>query len=136
MKNISLPNRELQLLSNMLQNFNQGFTVAQIRSLDKVIQVLESVLEPFTKGLSKIAGTELLEGKEKAEKQKEIDKFLDTEGGKKVSCTFEDADFDFILAVWSRVSSLRGAKEVREAVLKIDDAIKSASPPVFEKGVN
>jgi hypothetical protein len=137
MKNISLPNKELRVLSAQLQNFNQGFTVAQIKSLDKVVRIMESVLQPFSEGLDKIIRSVInqVDEKEKAEgeakKQKELEDFVNTEGEKKVTCTLEDPDFEFVKQVWSRMGNLRGDKDTRELVIKIDNAINGVGEPVF-----
>jgi len=143
MKNIILPNKELRLLSGQLQNFNAGFTVQQIRSLDRVVRVMETILQPFTEGINKIlSGTEPISEtateKEKAEieakKAKELEDYLKTKGEEKVTCPIEDTGFEFIKMVWSKMSSLSGLKEARETIIKIDDAIQGANTPVFDNG--
>lgn len=127
------------MLSGQLQQFNQGFTVPQIRSLDKVIKVIEVALKPFTDGLNKILIVESSYANEKekqeneAKKQNQIQAFINTEGEKKVTCPFEDTDFEFIRMIWSKMSSLSGAKEAREAIIKIDDAIQHATISVFKE---
>lgn len=137
MKNIILPAKELRLLANQLENFNVGYTVPQIRSLNKVLVVMEDSLKPFTDGLKKIQSVIVsqVNEKEKAEgeakKQAEFNEFIKTEGEKKVTCALEDVDFEFVKLVWSKMSTFSGIKEAREAVLKIDDAIEGASEPVF-----
>lgn len=140
MKNIILPAKELRLLANQLENFNVGYTVPQIRSLNKVLTVIEEVLKPFNEGVKKIQSVIVsqVNEKEKAEgeakKQAEFNEFIKTEGEKKVTCALEDVDFEFIKLVWSKMSTFSGVKEAREAVLKIDDAIEGASEPVFHNG--
>ncbi|MBZ5529725.1 MAG: hypothetical protein LAN71_17750 [Acidobacteriia bacterium] len=136
MKNIILPAKELRLLSSQLQNFNTGYTVPQIRSLDKVIRIMETTLEPFEEKLKKIL-TKVSEGNEKErdiKKQQELEEFMKSEGEKAVSCSFEDVDFEFIKLVWEKMATLSGQKEAREAILKIDDAIQGAKEPIFTNG--
>ena len=139
MKNISLPNKELRLLSGQLQNFNQGYTVPQIRSLDNVIKVLEQTIKPFTDEIENIVKGPIAfstqEEREKLEKERDerLQKYVETEGNKIVSVNFEDVDFEFIKQVWSKMGSLSGQKEARETILKIDDAITKATEPVFTK---
>ena len=145
MKNISLPNKELRLLSNQLQNFNVGYTVQQIRLLDKIIRSMEVILQPFNEGLTKILSIVVsqLNEKEKAEgeatKQQKLEEYLKTDGDKLVTVSLEDAEFDFVKLVWSKMATFSGSKEAREAVIKIDDAIESAGgvftnhePPLAE----
>jgi len=140
MKNIILPAKELRLLANQLENFNVGYTVPQIRSLNKVLVVMEEILKPFNEGVKKIQNTLVsqVNEKEKAEgeakKQKEFEEFIKVEGEKKVTCALEDVDFEFVKAVWNKMSTFSGVKEAREAVLKIDDAIQGATTPVFGNG--
>jgi len=142
MKNISLPNKELRLLSGQLQNLDTGYTIPQIRSLDKVIRIIETTLKPFADGLDKILSVGVSqaseEEKQKGElkKQKELEDYFKTEGNKKVICSFEDVDFEFIKMVWSKMSTFRGQKEVREAVIRIDDAIQYANEPIFADSEN
>jgi hypothetical protein len=132
MKNISLPNKELRVLSAQLQNFNQGFTVTQIRSLDKVVRTMESVIQPFTEGLDKILHTvvsqinEAEKAEGEAKKNKDLEDFINTKGEEKVTCALEDSDFEFVKLIWSRMGSLRGDKDTRELVIKIDNAINGA----------
>lgn len=139
MKTIVLPNKELRLLSGQLQNFQAGFTVQQIRSLDRVIKVMEETLKPFTEGLNKILIIESSYKNEQekidneAKKENALNLFINTEGEKKMTCSFIDEDFEFIKLVWSKMVSLRGTQEAREAIIKIDDALTGASEPVFDK---
>lgn len=139
MKAIALPNKELRLLSGQLQNFNQGYTVAQIRSLDKVVRAMEEILKPFTDEIENIVKGPMAfstqEEREKLEKERDerLQKYVETEGNKIVSVSFEDQDFTFVKEVWSRMGSLNGQKEARETILKIDDAITKATEPVFTK---
>jgi len=142
MKNISLPQKELRLLSAQLQNFQQGYTVQQIRSLDRIIKITDEVLKPFVEGLNKILINDQSHNNEKEKQEFEIKKqslieaYFNLEGNKEVNCSFIDEDFDFVKSVWLRMGTLNGTKEAREAILKIDDAIQGAKEPVFEKGVN
>lgn len=140
MKNIILPNKELQLLANQLQNFQTGYTVQQIRSLDKVIRTIEEQLKPFTDGLKKILETPI-EGstpedkaKNEEKKQKAVEEYMKTKGSEKLTCTLEDTDMEFVRLIWSRMASLNGQREARETIIKIDDAIQGASAPVFTNG--
>jgi len=140
MKNIILPNKELRLLSGQLQNFNAGYTVQQIRSLDKVVRIMETTLRPFNEGLDKIVNE--VKAVVSPEDEKKIDEkrrleaedYLKTKGEEKVTCPIEDIDFEFIKMVWSKMSSLSGLKEARESIIKIDDAIQGATTPVFGNG--
>ncbi len=140
MKNIILPNNELRLLSGQLQNFNTGYTVPQIRSLDKVIRVMETTLQPFTDGLEGLLKVVVPQGNDKDrieaenKKQEEIESYLKRDGEKIVTCPIEDVDFEFIKMVWSKMATLSGTKEAREAIIKIDDAIQGAKEPVFSNG--
>ena len=139
MKNISLPNIELRILSGQLQNYQAGYTVAQIRLLDKVVRKMEDQLEPFIKGLNDITKGPIAfstqEEREKLEKEQndKLVKFGEEEGKKVISVSFEDTEFDFIKQVWARMGSLSGMKEARETIIKIDDAIESTKEPVFDK---
>lgn len=132
MRQIALPNKELRVLSAQLQNFNQGFTVEQIKSLDRVVRSMETTLQPFSEKLDKIIHTVVsqVNDKEKAEgeakKNKDLEKFIATEGEKKATCTLDDNDFEFVKLIWSRMGSLRGDKDTRELVIKIDNAINGA----------
>lgn len=140
MKNIILPNKELRLLSIQLQNFNSGYTVQQIRSLNNVVTAIEIVLKPFEDKLDEISRVivsqvnEEEKQKDQAKKDAEIDDFFKTEGVKLVTCTLQDPDFEFIKIIWSRMNTLSGSKPAREAIIAIDNAIKSTTEPVFSNG--
>lgn len=141
MKNISLPTKELRLLSGQLQNFQSGYTVEQIRSLDKVVRVMEEAVKGYVDGLSDIVKGPIAfstqEEREKLEKERDerLMEYIQTEGNKVVSVSLEDTDMDFVKSVWAKMGSLSGAKEAREAIIKIDDAIKNSEEPVFTNGV-
>ena len=137
MKNIILANKELRLLSIQLQNFNSGYTVQQIRSLNNVVTAMESVLKPFEDGLDAINRVivsqvnEEEKQKDQIKKDAEIENYFTTEGAKISTCTLEDPDFEFVKLIWSRIGTFSGIKVAREAIIAIDDAIQSASSPVF-----
>jgi hypothetical protein len=126
MKQIALPTKELRLLSLQLQNFNQGFTVDQIRSLDKAVAVMDKVLQPFNSKLKELNDKPRIQGDDA-----ELNEFIDKEGSKTVSCSFEDADFEFVKLVWNKMSGLSGNDVARKAILIIDDAIKAVVEPTF-----
>jgi Tfp pilus assembly PilM family ATPase len=124
MKNISLPNKELRLLSLQLQNFQSGYTVDQIRSLDKAISAIDKVIQPFNTKLKELS---LKEKKDDTE----LNDYIETEGSKIVTCSFEDTDFEFVKLVWNKMSGLSGNDVARKAILIIDDAIKAVVEPTF-----
>lgn len=133
----SLPTRDLRLLSIQLQKFDQGYTVAQIRSLDKVVTSMELLLKDYSEGLNKLLN-EKIKGETEEEKQKsetelrkKLEEFVEVEGNKKVSLMIEDEDFNFVKTFWSRLANLKGDKEVRKAILSIDDSLNSATKSVF-----
>jgi hypothetical protein len=137
MKNISLPNKELRLLSGQLQNFQSGYTVEQIRSLDKVVTVMETAIKDYVGGMTEIINAPIAFStqEEKAnleqEKDAKIMNYIQTEGNKIASISLEDSDLDFVKSVWAKMGNISGAKEAREAIIKIDDAIKNSQAPVF-----
>lgn len=131
MKIFTLPNRELRLLSGQLQNFKVGYTVEQIRLLDRVIKTINSSIKPFEDALTAKV-SELEKEKDEEAKNKTLENFLDTEGVKEIVITFEDVDFDFIKLIWSNMANMSGGADARSAIIKIDDAIKNASDPTFE----
>ena len=139
MKAIALTNIDLRILSGQLQNYQAGYTVAQIRLLDKVVGKMEEQLEPFVKGLKDITSGPIAfstqEEREKLEKEQDdrVQEYAKAEGQKIQSVSFEDSEFEFIKQVWLRMGSLSGMKEARETIMKIDDAIEAATEPVFDK---
>ena len=139
MKAIALANKELRLLSGQLQNFQSGYTVEQIRSLDKVVRVMEEAVKKYVEGIDVIVKGPIAfstpEEKQKLEQEKDeqLMEYIKTEGNKVVSISLEDTDLDFVKSVWVKMGSLSGMKEAREAIIKIDDAIKEAKEPVFTK---
>jgi len=140
MRNISLPNKELRLLSGQLQNFQSGYTVEQIRSLDKVVRVMEEAIKDYVQGVTDIMNEPIAfstqEEREKLEKERDdkLMEYIKTVGNKVVSVSLEDTDLDFVKLVWAKMGNLSGMKEAREAIIKIDDAIKESKEPVFTDG--
>ncbi len=126
MKAIALPIKDLRLLSNQIQNFQGGYTVEQIRLLDKACSAMDVVLKDFNAGLKKV-----VDKPKKAGDVKEIEDYVEKEGSKVVTCDFEDADFKFIESVWAKMAGFSGQDIARKAIISIDDAIKSASSPTF-----
>lgn len=145
MKNIILPNKELHLLSGLLQRFNAGYTVEQIRSLDTVVRAVEMAIKPFVEGMKKITEIntestktdpqEKLQDSETLLKQKEekFAKYMEKEGNEVSSIPLEDKEIDFVKTIWTKMSTLNGLPEAREAIIKIDDALNNASGNVFIK---
>jgi len=129
MKNISLPNKELRLLSGQLQNFQAGYTVEQIRLLDRVVSNMNLVLNPFIMG-----GNELAKKIKEKNGEENMKKYMDEEGDKLVNMIFHDPDFEFLKLIWSKMSSLSGQPEARKSIIIIDDAIKAVIEPVFKEG--
>ena len=129
MKNISLPNKELRLLSGQLQNFQAGYTVEQIRLLDRVVSNMNLVLNPFIMG-----GNELAKKIKEKNGEENMKKYMDEEGDKLVNMIFHDPDFEFLKLIWSKMSSLSGQPEARKSIIIIDDAIKAVTEPVFKEG--
>lgn len=140
MKAIALANKELRLLSGQLQNFQAGYTVEQIRSLDKVVRVMEEAVKDYVQGIDDIIKAPIAfstpQEKEKLEKEKDdsLMEYVKTVGNKVVSVSLEDTDLDFVKSVWAKMGSLSGMKEAREAIIKIDDAITNSKEPVFTNG--
>lgn len=128
MKQIAIPTKELRLLSLQLQNFNQGFTVDQIRSLDKSIATIDKVIQLFNTKLKELSDKPRKEGD-----NEELNSYFETEGNKVITCSFEDVDFEFVKAVWNKMSGLSGNDVARKAILIIDDAIKAVVEPTFAK---
>ena len=126
---IALPNKELRLLGFQLQQFGQGYTVDQIRQLDKVVSSINTVLEDFNTKIK-----EIKENKDITEE--ELNKFFKEEGDKTADVLIEDDEYQFIMAVWTKMNGLSGDDLVRKSILVIDDALKSASQPVFNKTLN
>lgn len=134
---IALPTRDLRLLSIQLQKFDQGYTVAQIRSLDKVVTSMELLLKDYSDGLNKLLN-EPIKGETEEEKQKsemelrkKLEDFVEVEGNKKISLIIEDEDLNFVKVFWSRLANLKGDKEVRKAIISIDDSLNSATKSIF-----
>lgn len=137
MMQIALTAKDLRLLSIQLQKFDQGYTVAQIRSLDKVVTSMETLLKDYSEGLNKLLN-EPIKGDTEEEKQKiemdlrkKLENFIETEGNKKISLMIEEEDFNFVKTFWSRLANLKGDKEVRKAIISIDDSLNSATKSVF-----
>jgi hypothetical protein len=131
MRNVILPNRELRLLANQLQGFKAGYTVEQIRLLDRVMRIMEFNLKEFNDALKIELAKEY---KKPEEKDEALNKFMEDMGVKEATCSFEDGDFNFIKAVWGKMTGMSGNPEARAAILIIDNAIQNASEPVFTNG--
>lgn len=137
MRNLILPNKELRILSGQLQNFNQGYNVLQIRSLQRIVSNIEDKTKTFTDGLTKLFSM-IVRNTSKEEhdedeviKQREISDYMETKGNELVTCSFQDEDFELIKTIWGRMGTLSGTKEAREAIIKIDDAIQGVTEPTF-----
>jgi DNA-binding transcriptional MerR regulator len=137
MMQIAFTAKDLRLLSIQLQKFDQGYTVAQIRSLDKVVTSMELLLKDYSDGLNnllneKITGeTDEEKQKSELELRKKLEDFVEVEGNKKISLMIEDEDLNFVRMFWSKLSNLNGNKDVRKAVISIDDALNNATKSIF-----
>lgn len=133
MKVITIPNRELRVLSNQLQNYKLGFTIAEIRTLDRVVRTMEDVLKPFEE---KYATEKEKKYENNKEREAALNDFLNTVGKEEVACTLEEADFTFVKNLWLKMAGISGTAVIREAVIVIDDALNNAGEPVFTNNKN
>jgi len=129
MMHIALPQKELRLLGFQIQKFEQGYTVEQIRILDKIVSNINKALEDFSVKIKDIK-----ENKEITDE--EVTKFFEEEGSKMADLALEDDEFQFVMLIWSRMNTLSGDELVRKSIIIIDDALKSATQPVFNKIIN
>jgi len=134
MKAIALPIKELRLLSLQLQNFQGGFTVEQIRLLDKAITCMDEVVKGFDAKVMKMTDEikAVLEAKkDPKEENDKLESFMNKEGNKVVECALEDSDYEFVKAIWNKMAGFSGAGIARKSIITVDDAIKAAGVKVF-----
>lgn len=140
MKQIKLSKRALRILSLQLQQKGEGFTIKQIRQLDKVLDVVEPELKEYDEAIEKV----LSESREKINKidkesvnysilfkevdreaSKEVEKIDEEYGVAEVKLKLEDSDFDFLKEQWTPTKGLAGNKSTRKVIIAIDDAIEN-----------
>jgi hypothetical protein len=130
MKQIVLPNREMRLLANNLQVYNKGYTIAEIRLLDKVILRFNTALKLYDDNVVKLENS-LKEEKDNI-KIEEIKKNIEDEDIREITCVFEDPEFNFVKSIWGQMAGFRGTDDVRSLIIKIDNAIQAVSEPIFK----
>jgi len=126
MMHIALPQKELRLLSFQIQKFPAGYTVEQIRILDKVMSSVNSVLEDFTNKIEAIK-------QDKDITEEKMNMFFEEDGNKIADLHLEEDEFQFLSQIWTRMGGLSGDELVRKSIIVIDDAFKNASAVVFNK---
>lgn len=122
MKTLSFSKKQLRILTLQLQQTGDGFTIPQLRSLDKVLTVMEKPIEDFNSKITDLLRTSTSENQEEVNSAMET--LLSFHGSEEVNLELEDADFDFIKTQWSATKGFKGDKEVREIVIAIDDILK------------
>lgn len=135
MKTVILTRYQASLLSNQLERKVDGFTVKQLRQLNKILDKFEEPLKEYRKQVKemsdnyqkKLASVEQeIRGAVVIEYNKLTDEWNKAEGIKEDSYEFEDGDFDFLKELWSKTNGFMGIKEARDVILKIDDALQGA----------
>jgi len=139
MKQITLKKKDARVLTIQLENKQDGYSVADLRKLDKfILNVLEKATEDYDKKIEEL-------NKEMQSKLKELDtsdsnyqlkanqlnveqgvklnKVNDTIGEEEVKVEFEGDSFDVIKTFWETMSNVRASKDARKTILRIDDAI-------------
>ena len=98
---------------------------------------MELLLKDYSDGLNKLLNEKITgetdEEKQKSELEltKKLEDFVEVEGNKKISLMIEDEDLNFVKMFWSRLANLKGDKEVRKAIISIDDALNNATKSIF-----
>ena len=119
MKEIELTKRELRVLSLQLENKADGFTVKQLRQLDKVLGMFESYVKDYNDGLNDVSARfrEKIRSLDSSNPNysslvqelnnqlvEEVNGFDLLVGRNEVLIEVEDTDFDFVKGLWEVVN--------------------------------
>lgn len=135
MKQINLSKAEGRILSQQITAKTEGFTIKQLRLLDKIDLVFDSQLTDYNKPIDDMiekAKEEIKENPDDKNVQlvnatlnENLDAYTETEGIKSVTFLFEDEQFNFIKEIWEASGGFKGDKKIRKYTLSIDDAIQA-----------
>lgn len=136
MQQISLSKASLRMLGQQLEMKADGYTRQQLRTLDKVMDVIDSTIGDYNTSIDTLinqAKKNIAANPENANQinetlNAELNKLYETVGKEGVSPMFEDAQFTFIKEVFDLIEGFLGNKEVRKTVFEIEDALNNPIP--------
>lgn len=135
MKQFILSKAAARVIYIQLEGKGEGYTIKQIRLLDKIMIPFETVLTGYN---SKI-DTRIEQAKEELRQNpddqeiinesmnNDLDSITENEGKELITINLEDEQFIFIKEIWDAISGFRGGKDVRRLVLEVDDSLNHAT---------
>lgn len=136
MKQITLSKASTRNLSQQLDGKADGFTVKQLRMLDRIQTTIEDAIGDYNKPIDDLvkAAQKDLANDPSPEHTQEVntklntalDEYTEKYGAEKVNLLFEDEQFSFIKDIWDAASGFRGNLAARKILLEIDDSLEQA----------
>ncbi len=120
MKTITLSAQELRILTLQIQAKGDGYSIGQLRQLDKVLDVLEEPIESYN------ASVEILAKENPEDLNQKLENLTVLPENQNKIVEIEDSDFDFVKELWSQTQGFLGNSEARKVILAIDDALNGA----------
>lgn len=117
MKKTKLKKMCAHALSAALNNFGEGLNIGQLRTLDKVLNILEASLEEYRARLKEILK---LESNKQLEAVEELNNHL---GQQEDELEFSDEQVDLVKELWGKQKNFMAHKDARKIILEIADAI-------------
>lgn len=136
MKQITLSINALNNLKSNLEGKGDGFTIKQLRLLDKIITAIEPFVADYASKIDarvKQAQDSAAENATEFQVQqintllnKDLDALVAGEGAAQVTVSFEDDWFALIKEIWDNSQGFRGNDAARKVLLDIDTALENA----------
>jgi hypothetical protein len=127
MKTIELKPADARFLKLQLER-KDGFSLGDLRKINKFLMALDIVCKPYDsaieEALKKYPPQFDDQGRQFVDRRlNEIVEKINSEHEEPVSFNVEDADFECVHGIWTKIESWGADRSNRRAVLAIDDAL-------------
>ncbi len=137
MKQFTITKAALRVFSLQLQAKGDGFNLKQLRTLDKIVTIMDAIIGEYDKKIDdriEQAKLDLVKDPKEVESinrqlNEDLDKITNFEGRESVDVNFEDEQYNFAKEIWDNMGGYKGNNVSRKLILEADDAINTVVDP-------
>src|SRR5258708_8207091 len=137
MKQFTITKAALRVFSLQLQAKGDGFNLKQLRTLDKIVTIMDAIIGEYDKKIDdriEQAKLDLVKDPKEVESinrqlNEDLDKITNFEDRERVDVNFEDEQYNFAKEIWDNMGGYKGNNVSRKLILEADDAINTVVDP-------